>query len=100
MAPSTEMRIAISSPSRLVREGLASILKEQSGAEIVAMASTPQECLKKASKRPPDAIVVDRSGADRKDLDYVLGLQLYQRFGLVLVARPGDDVAGFTNVIS
>jgi two-component system response regulator DesR len=94
------MRIAISSRNRLFREGIAALLESKDQAEIVALADTPKECVKKAGRRTPEVIIVDRLDAQRVELDYILGLQVYQRFGLVLIAGCSeDDCAGFTHVI-
>lgn len=63
------------------------------------MAATAKECVAASSHKPPQVFVIDREGADQGDLDYILGLQLYQKFGLVLVAGGHHDTAGFERVV-
>jgi len=94
-----KMRIAISSKNRLFREGLASILKGQEDCVIVAQSTSAQAALKTSGYRRPQVLIIDRAGAERGDLDYALGARLYQNFGIVLIAGPGMDVAGFEKVV-
>jgi DNA-binding NarL/FixJ family response regulator len=93
------MRIAISSRNRLFREGLASTLKSRAGWQIVTLTDTAKEAVKASERNLPDVFVVDRDGSPKADLEYLLGLQTYVRFGTVLIASEGQDTAGFPIVV-
>ncbi|HVT12595.1 MAG TPA: response regulator transcription factor [Fimbriimonadaceae bacterium] len=93
------MRIAICSRNRLFREGLACILKAEEEAQIVALAASAKECLRSSSHQRAEVLIIDRQDAQQADIDYVLGLQLYEGFGLVLVAGDGHDTSGFKAVV-
>jgi len=94
------MRVAICSRSRLFREGIRCILTTRDNCEIVAAAASPKECLAATPHNPPQAVVFDFGRADDKDLEYLIGAQVYGKFGVVVIAEADAEVPGLDKLVT
>ncbi len=86
-AGQSRIRVVLADDHKVMRDGLTALLAQQSGIEVVGVASNGQEVIKQASKLQPDLVIMNIN------MPRMNGIQATQE---ITAAWPGIKVIGLT----
>lgn len=85
------MRLALYCKNLLFGEALASLLSNEGNFDVIATSATPRPCITAAREQNAQAIVVDTTGLEKSDLEFLMGASAYANFGVVLIADDCEE---------
>lgn len=85
------MRIVICCKEPLIGQALTSLLSHEGNFDVVALEAKAKACVSAAKDDMAQVILVDSTGLDKTELEFMMGARTYGAFGVVLLAGAGED---------
>jgi len=89
------MRIALCCKEPLFGQALTSLLSHEGNFDVVASESQPRSCIAAAKDQHAQVIVVDSTGLEKNELEFLMGARAYGDFGVALVKGEKEDFSSY-----
>src|SRR5215216_1093694 len=89
------MRIALCCKEPLFGQALSSLLSHEGNFDVVASESRPRACIGAAKDQRAQVIVVDSTGLEKNELEFLMGARAYGDFGVALLSGESEDYSEY-----